>query len=111
MVDLQLRQGMGIRIRNKRNEKRMTIDNLSEKIDMNANNLGRVERGQSGIGLEKLVALSNVLEVSLDWLVKGDEIADYYRLGQLAAISKNMTDEGFGKMLKTMKTLKENSLF
>ncbi|MDR1101949.1 MAG: helix-turn-helix domain-containing protein [Clostridiales bacterium] len=66
-------KAMGDRIRSKRLVRRLTIEKLSEEIDVSPSFLGMVERGRTGISLEKLVALASILDVSLDWLVFGNE--------------------------------------
>lgn len=64
---------MGKRIREERKRNKLTIERLCEIMDVSPSFIGLVERGVSGISLEKLCKLSDVLQVSTDYLLKGEE--------------------------------------
>lgn len=63
---------VGIRIRKERIRNQLTIEKLSEMLDVSPSFIGLVERGNSGISLEKLCKLSEIFSVSTDYLLKGD---------------------------------------
>ncbi len=64
---------MGKRIRAERKKNRLTIERLCELLEVSPSFIGLVERGDSGISLEKLCRLSEILNVSTDYLLMGDK--------------------------------------
>ena len=64
---------LGARIRAERKKNKLTIERLCELLEVSPSFIGLVERGPSGISLEKLCKLSEILHVSTDYLLKGDE--------------------------------------
>ena len=63
---------IGSRIAKLRKEHNMTQEQLAEKLDISIKHCGAVERGVSSLSLEKLVEVSLLFDVSLDYLVKGN---------------------------------------
>lgn len=64
----------GSRIRDARKKSNLTIEKLCEMLDISPSFLGSVERGESRISIEKLCKLSEVLNISTDYLLKGEDI-------------------------------------
>ncbi len=64
---------IGARIRKLRKNNNITIERLCEIIGASPSFIGLVERGESGIGIEKLCTLSQVFHVSIDYIIKGEE--------------------------------------
>ena len=62
---------MGIRIRKRREESGLSQAQLAEKADISAQHVSNVENARSKVGLEKLVAIANVLDSSVDERVCG----------------------------------------
>lgn len=62
---------LGSRIRNKREEHRMSQAELAGKAQLSTQHISNVENAKSKIGLEKLVDIANVLDCSLDELACG----------------------------------------
>lgn len=62
---------IGIRIRSERLKNRLTIEKLCEMLEVSPSFIGLVERGESGISLEKLYKLTEIFQVSADYLIKG----------------------------------------
>ena len=65
---------LGKRIRDERLKNKLTIEKLCELLDVSPSFIGLVERGTSGISIEKLCKLSEVLNISTDYLLKGEDI-------------------------------------
>lgn len=63
---------MGKRLKEKRKALGLTQEQLAEKLNISIKHYGGVERGIAGLSLENLIELSNILGVSLDYLVKGE---------------------------------------
>ncbi|MBR3306759.1 MAG: helix-turn-helix transcriptional regulator [Lachnospiraceae bacterium] len=66
---------MGLRISQLRNLRNITQEKLAEELDVSVKHVGEIERGITGISLEKLVELSRVLDAGLDFIVFGKETA------------------------------------
>ena len=62
---------IGKRIRDQRLKNKLTIEKLCELLDVSPSFIGLVERGTSGISIEKLCRLSEIFHVSTDYLIKG----------------------------------------
>ena len=90
---------LGKRIRYARKKKKLSQQELGKKIEVSGASVGQYEIGQNKPGLENLIKLSNILEVSLDWLTKGDGESDY----QLETISNKPADQGqFGSEVERL---------
>ncbi len=66
-------KALGERIRAERKKNKLTIERLCELLEVSPSFIGLVERGTSGISLEKLCKLSEILHVSTDYLLKGEK--------------------------------------
>lgn len=62
---------LGIRIKKKREEMRMSQAELASLADLSTQHISNVENARSRVGLEKLVAIANVLNCSVDELLCG----------------------------------------
>lgn len=63
---------LGRRIRQRRKEKKYTLEQLAEKLDVSTTFIGQIERAKGIPSLETLVKIANVLEISTDCLLFGD---------------------------------------
>lgn len=70
---MELNTTIGKRIAKLRKEHNMTQEQLSEKLDISIKHCSSVERGLSSLSLEKLVDVSELFDVSIDYLVKGTD--------------------------------------
>jgi len=62
---------VGYRIRLARRKLRMTQEYASELVGISPSHLGHIENGKTKVGLQTIVSLSDVLDVSLDELLCG----------------------------------------
>lgn len=69
-------EAIGRRIRTARKEEKLTQENLAEKMDISVAHVSGMENGNTGIGIQTLVKASNVLHVSVDWLLH-DNLENY----------------------------------
>ena len=69
-------EAIGRRIRTARKEEKLTQENLTEKMDISVAHVSGMENGNTGIGIQTLVKASNVLHVSVDWLLH-DNLDEY----------------------------------
>ena len=62
---------LGRRIRKQRTQRGWTQEALAERVNVSTSFVGHVERDTRKASLETLVAMANVLGVSLDYLLSG----------------------------------------
>lgn len=74
---MELNASIGSRIAKLRKEHNMTQEQLAERLDISIKHCSAVERGLSSLSLEKLVDVSILFDVSLDYLVKGNSESDF----------------------------------
>ena len=63
------RTALGKRIRMERSNKNLTQEQLAEAVGVSTTYIGFVERGERSVTLEKLLDITNVLGVSIDYLL------------------------------------------
>lgn len=66
------KSAMGQRLRACRIQSHLTQEKLSEMLDISVKHYSEVERGITGLSVEKLIELSDILSTSLDYLLKGE---------------------------------------
>ena len=66
MIDKNI---LGKNIRENRIKKQMTLEQLSERLDVTDNYLGKIERGNNAPSLDVIVKIAQLLEVSVDSLL------------------------------------------
>ena len=69
----------GERLRIARQRKNMRQIDLSialeeYNIEINQSAIGKIERGQRNLNVQELAAIAEILEVSVEWIVKGGEL-------------------------------------
>jgi len=64
----------GGRIRKLRREHHLTQERLAVMLNVSVEHLRKIELGKRGISIDLLLDLSNVLEASLDFLLKGQPL-------------------------------------
>lgn len=52
-------------------DKYISRERLAEILELSPNFIGQVERGEKKMSLETLIKISDILDVSLDYFVKG----------------------------------------
>ncbi|WP_432662527.1 helix-turn-helix transcriptional regulator [Wukongibacter baidiensis] len=62
-------QVLGDHIRNQRQKRNITIEQLAELVDISPSFLGLVERGQRGLSIDKLCKVADVFNLSVDSLL------------------------------------------
>ena len=107
-----IQEQIGENIRIRRKNLGLSIEQLSEAIDISVGFLGLVERGQRGLSLNNLFKASSILGCSIDELTRATEyqLQDSHHINVLIAHTKandcdNATDIDF--IIKIMKKLNE----
>lgn len=61
----QTRQVFGERLRSRRKEMKLTLEDVAEKAQMNWSYIAQVERGERNISIDNMTALAEALDVPL----------------------------------------------
>jgi len=69
----QKKQSVGERLLTLRNKKSLTQEDLAEQLDVSRQSISKWELNKTLPDVEKLIQLSELYEVSIDYLVKGEE--------------------------------------
>ncbi len=97
---------MGERIRTCRQKSNMTQEKMAEILDISVKHYSEVERGLTGLSVEKLIYLSNLFGVSLDYLLKGnveeDSIPFLFR-----EIYQNCPEQNLEHLMEIIKHLRQ----
>ena len=80
---------IGQRLKKARKAKKMTQEELSEKLDVSIAFLSRIERGNSQVNLKRLVQICEILEVSPGEILNG-----------VSSKSSQYLDSEFASLLK-----------
>lgn len=65
---------MGARVRARRDALGMSREELAKKLSVTAKTIANIEYGEKGVTLKNLYKLKQVLGVSIDYLMEGDEL-------------------------------------
>lgn len=82
------KKAFGQRLRQQRKLHNMTQEQLAERLDISIKHYSEVERGLTGMSVENLIKVSEILQISLDYLIKGIHIDDSIPL-RMIEIYKN----------------------
>lgn len=88
---MELNSLIGSKIAKLRKERNMTQEQLAEKLDISIKHCSAVERGLSSLSLEKLIDVSKLFDVSLDYLVKDISESDYSIKHVWASLPQSIT--------------------
>lgn len=85
---------MGKRIRTRRKDKGITQAEMSKGIRVSTSFVGHIERGTRIASVETVLALSELLNVSVDWLLTGthhtdDDTMDFSKNSSVATVVMN----------------------
>ena len=101
-------QKLGLRIRQVRQERKLTQQKLSELANLSTNYVGKIERSASVISIETLVKLANALKMPVEYFLQDSLIAvtpdDQEK--EIAAMVRSMTPKERAFALENMKLCK-----
>ena len=72
-VDLN---GIGKRIQNRRKQQGYTQEQLAEMMNVSIQMVSNLERGNKAIRIDNLINLSQILDISTDYILTGKETTD-----------------------------------
>ncbi|NLO40914.1 MAG: helix-turn-helix transcriptional regulator [Ruminiclostridium sp.] len=104
---------IGLRVKEARLQKQMSQAVLAERIDMSVTYISHIETARKKASLETLVRIANVLDVTVDHMLNGNQISDpaEYRtdLAQLLDDCTNCEKRIIYEIaLSTKKSLRDN---
>lgn len=67
---------IGLRVKESRIQRQMSQAYLAERIDMSVSYISHIETAKKRASLEALVRIANVLEVTVDHLLSGNQTSD-----------------------------------
>lgn len=82
----------GCRLKEMRKERGFTQEQLAAVVNMSTVHLGNIELGKRGISIDLLLELSDALDVSIDFLIRG-RAYETIRAGQLISNIREILDE------------------
>ena len=88
-----LNEQIGKRIAVLRKSKGMTQEVLAEKLNCSIKHISHVERGVASLSLDLLVEASDILDCSLDYLIKGDDSTPEAKVPSFVVQILNSRDE------------------
>ena len=84
------RVAIGKRIRQEREKRRMTREELADRVDITPRFLADIEAGTKGMSIDTLNGISSALEVSLDHIVNGENSRFTAKSSQIRDIHQAM---------------------
>ena len=82
----------GKRLKEKRNERKMSQAEIAEKLNISSNHYGHIEQGIKGCSIDLLLELSDILQVSTDYLLLGQSSVREAEIKKLKSIVADMTE-------------------
>jgi transcriptional regulator with XRE-family HTH domain len=92
-------QGIGRRIQKRRKQLMLTQEQLADMMNVSIQMVSNLERGNKAIRIDNLINLSQILDVSTDYILTGKETAD--DIGALTARIARLPDKD-RKMIKML---------
>lgn len=101
---------LGKHIRERRKEKKYTLEQLAEKLDVSTTFIGQIERAKGIPSLETLVKIANALEISTDSLLFGDlntKSGDNHFVQKVKELTEHFTPREKELLLKNIEIISE----
>lgn len=91
---------IGKRIARLRKDRHITQEQLAEMLDISIKHCSAVERGVSSLSIEKYIALCEIFDTSLDYLIRGLSVNDHCNIPPTLLQLYQRSDEEERKLLK-----------
>lgn len=99
---------LGEKIRKARKEKHLTQEQLAEACDLSTAHIGHIERGTRALSIESLITISEVLNVSTDYLLLDVSNSANRKLSGILNAIDNVTNDKYNRLYSVIKILAEN---
>ena len=110
MEDYKLQ--IGLRLKQSRKENGFTQEKISELLGISQKHYSEVERGITGLSVKHLIQISDILNISLDYLLKGNitntasiSIRTNMQINELYYSSSEYTQQQMLNLLKIAKNI------
>jgi len=102
-------QKLGLRVRQARQERKLTQQKLAELADLSPNYVGKIERSASVISIETLVKIATALKMPIEYFLQDSlmEIASDNQEKEISEMLKGMTPKERAFALENMKLCKK----
>lgn len=89
--------GIGKRIQNRRKQQGYTQEQLAEMMNVSIQMVSNLERGNKAIRIDNLINLSQILDISTDYILTGKETTEdiealTFRIAQLPPKDRKMIE-------------------
>lgn len=99
---------LGRRIRKVRKEKNLTQEKLAEACNLSTAHIGHIERGTRALSIESLIIISQVLNVSTDYLLLDVSNCTDNKLSRIINSVDNEKEDKCNILYSVIKILVEN---
>lgn len=101
------KQEIGKRIREARKKKKLSQSELSELLNISPSHMSDIENGKTNIGLDIFMHITQILEVSADWLLQTNVPSVHMLLNAEAhTLLADCSPSEIQTLLKLMKEIK-----
>ena len=98
---------VGNRIRTERIKNNLTIEQLSELINVSPSYMGLVERGARGLSLENLIKLADIFRTSTDYILLGEHVEiNLSKFPEIETLLYNVNKDGIDYIKEFIKLYK-----
>lgn len=70
-------EAIGLRLQQARKRLGLSQTEMAEKLGISLTFYGKIERGQQGISIQKLIELHDAIDIDLTYLLTGEILGDY----------------------------------
>ncbi len=99
---------LGQRIRKARKEKKMTQEQLAEACNLSTAHIGHIERGTRALSIESLITISNILNVSTDYLLLDISNSNNKNISTILNTLNDTNTDKYNTLYSVVKILAEN---
>lgn len=97
---------VGDKIRKARTAKKLTQENLAEQTNLSITHISAIENAVSKFSVDALVNISAALNISMDWLLLGDERNNLYIEHQVNRALSDCSESEIRFLLDVLRTCK-----
>lgn len=97
---------VGDKIRKARKAKKLTQENLAEQTNLSVTHISAIENADSKFSVDALVKISEALNISIDWLLLGDERNNLYVEHQVNRALADCSESEIRFLLDVLQTCK-----
>lgn len=106
-VKKELNIQIGKRIHSMREQRSLTQEKLAELLDVSVQYVSDLERGVVGASLKTIIKISEILDISTDYLLKGKTVAQTGHDDRVKSLNDNQTlifNQGVSILLEALTT-------